>query len=43
VSAELKTVDVSGGLFLDLVFPLDIEGNYGGSIERIVVFYSGQA
>ena len=43
VSAELKTVDVTCGLFLDLVFPLEIEGTYGGSIERFVVFDSGQA
>jgi hypothetical protein len=43
VSVKLKTVDVSGGLFLDLVFPLEIEGTYGRFIERFVVFHSGQA
>jgi len=43
VSVELKTVDVSCVLFLDVVFPLEIEGTYGRFIERFVVFHSGQA
>jgi len=43
VSAELKTVDVTCGLFLDVVFPLEIKGTYGRFIERFVVFHSGQA
>jgi len=43
VSAEHKTVDVSGELFLDLVFPLEIKGTYSRFIERFVDFHSGQA
>jgi len=43
VSVKLKTVDVSGGLFLDSVLSLEIERTYGRSIEQFVVFHSGQA
>jgi hypothetical protein len=43
VSAEHKTVDVTCGLFLDVVFPLEIERTYDRLIERFVVFHSGQA
>jgi len=43
VSAEFKTVDVSCGLFLDVIFPLEIKRTYDRSIERFVVFHSGQA